>query len=339
MKILRKISCFVLASLYICILSSKSFISSQETSLKDEIEKSNIFNDFFPKKDNQGDSNNTNDYEDENNEEYNENEFTRGKNSNQFSWFQHPEDHGEYAGSAVSSKSMSRFAEKKTELDAIDPETNPLNSIDYAEKEWQLFFRSLDRTIESMSSSPMFDTVSKTKVFDQIFGKLSQDCQSSLVHIANSARRHRIWALRMLDSNGKLPSGLTYGRFAAAGDYEECIGTNIDELVYPNGDVGSKPTHHKFHGKYCLIDFRLPMPEKPKDIMLSIHNSVIDFNKTELPKIMPDINKYAGYSAAFYSAGYNHPVCLPSNCDINNVTKAIGEGKIIYISFYTLDYK
>lgn len=273
---------------------------------------------------------------------------TSENNSNKFSWRNHEDDHSIYAGRSLMSAEILKQHQQdhkidhnsiKTDLDSDnsnhdDEEFEALKTVDYAEKEWQLMFRAFDLFYDSVSSS-LFQQIGKqTDIFQEIVSKLAPECRRDLYHVRDSVKKHRLWALRMLDSNGKLPSGITYGRFSSPGDYEECLSVRVDELVY-KGDGGvagrgsqqtvkNKPEYYKFHGKYCLLDFRLPLPERPRDKLLSVHESVLDLNKTELIKKFPEFQNFSGYASVFYEAGFMHAMCLPSTCDVQDLAKSVG---------------
>lgn len=270
-----------------------------------------------------------------------------------FSWDHHLDDHSHYAGRSLIStekirQNSNESKSEEDEIDAIDvakseganklvnsDQLDPLETIDYAEKEWQLMFRALDMAHDSMSSSIMHEIGKQTNLFDDIVSRLKPPCRRDIYHIRDSVKKHKLWALRMLDSNGKLPSGITYGRFSSPGDYEECLGVQVDETLYRDVAKDIKE-QYKFHGKYCLIDFRLPLPERPHNKLLSIHESVLNFTGTELGKMYPEIiANYSAYASAFYEVGYLHAFCLPSTCDVTDLTKAIGkaiEGTYIIVN-------
>jgi len=257
----------------------------------------------------------------------------------------HPADHGLYSGRALASVQRIRNHTEIDHLEAdlaeiedksakngkpieLDEEELALKTVDYAEKEWQLMFRAFDLASDSLSSAIVQELGRQTNMFSEIVSRLPQDCQRDIYHIKESALKHKFWALRMVDSMGKIPSGVTYGRFSSPGDYEECLKVRVDDLV----DRGRTRNNtellerHKFHGKYCLIDFRLPLPEKPRNKLLSIHESVLNFTGTELERQYPEfVNNYSSYASVFYEVGYMHAFCLPSTCRVEDVTKSIGK--------------
>lgn len=248
------------------------------------------------------------------------------KSQTEFTWNHHQEDHSIYARRSLMSTEQIRAdgAEHSSRTEDDDEQLDPLETRDFAEKEWQLMFRAFDMIYDSASTSVLQQIGKHTNLFEEIVGRLEPKCRRDIYHVRDSIRQHKLWALRMVDSNGKLPSGITYGKFSSPGDYEECLSVNVDNHVHRPvaGSEQFATEHYKFYGQYCLLDFRLPMPERPKDTLLSIHTPVIDLSKTDIGKLYPDFANYSGYASALYEVGYMHAFCLPSSCDINDLTKS-----------------
>ena len=269
-----------------------------------------------------------------------------GVSEEHFSLLHHPDNHDIYSGRSLMSAEHIREHEnrlneddeeeidveevlkkeiginKKSKSDNLDT-LDPLQTIDFAEREWQLMFRSFDLSSDSGSVSALQDIGKYTNLFGIIVSRLKPQCQRDIYYIRDSVKKHKLWALRMLDSFGKIPSGVVYGRFASPGDYEECLSVQVDDKLYR--DVAKNVTEkYAFHGKYCLLDFRLPMPKKPENKLLSIHESVLDFNNTEIGKLYPEaVGNFSTFASVFYDVGYLHAFCLPSSCDVFDLTKSI----------------
>ena len=270
-----------------------------------------------------------------------EREDVEAHKSKRFDWAHHPGDHNIYSGRSLMLAEDVKFKsspreEEPEELDEKQPknylddedEPNPFETSDFVEKEWQLMFRSFDLSAENSLSS-IFQLVGKhTNLFDEVVSRLEPNCRRDIDHIRRSAKHHRLWALRMLDSYGKLPSGITYGRFSAPGDYEECLGVQVDEEVFykDNDDKVSPPQRFKFHGKYCLLDFRLPLPERPLNRILGKHDPVLNLSATEFGRRFPGLaGDFSSYANVFYEVGYLHAFCLPSSCDVKQVAKSMSK--------------
>lgn len=254
--------------------------------------------------------------------------------SNKFSWKHHQEGHGVYSGRALMSTQNIRHEVEDVEEDWPDDKNetrrneeedlDPLKTIDYVEKEWLLMFRSLDLRAVSLIESVVNMTQKQSSVYDNIIRKLKPECRRAIYHLGNSVKRHRLWALQMVDSNGKVPSGVSYGRFSSPGDYLQCLGVKVDEHVYRNAS-DKQGEHFKFRGKYCLLDFRLPLPERPQNKLLSIHDPVLNLTSTKIGKTYPMLTNYSGYASVFYEIGYLHAFCIPSVCDVTELTRSMSK--------------
>ncbi|XP_034654274.1 LOW QUALITY PROTEIN: uncharacterized protein LOC117892263 [Drosophila subobscura] len=72
------------------------------------------------------------------------------------------------------------------------------------------------------------------------------ECLADLTLLTQNLGSAKIWALRMIDSWGSLPSGVLYGNLRDLGNYDECL--NVDHVV---------STSHSVRGKYCFAKVSL----------------------------------------------------------------------------------
>jgi len=91
---------------------------------------------------------------------------------------------------------------------------------------------------------------------------LSDDCASSLNSIEKGLRDNKMWAYQFMDASGKGKSGFTYGFISDFGNFDQCIGLRVNKDMTTNG----KP----FTGKYCMIDIRFPLTQKPERNFLRV---------------------------------------------------------------------
>ncbi|KAH8235373.1 hypothetical protein KR038_003215 [Drosophila bunnanda] len=71
-------------------------------------------------------------------------------------------------------------------------------------------------------------------------------CLSDLGLLTNDLKSLKIWALKMIDSWGSVPSGILTGNLIDLGNYDECL--RIDHVV---------TSSHSIKGKYCFARFPL----------------------------------------------------------------------------------
>ncbi|XP_052820617.1 O-acyltransferase like protein-like isoform X2 [Mya arenaria] len=97
-------------------------------------------------------------------------------------------------------------------------------------------------------------------------GSVNEKCLNDLTDMVDSAVAGKMWALNMIDADGKPSAGILRGSFYFVGSYDECI------LVKPSikaGDVigGKKRTSSSsFNTRFCRIDIAIP-----KKIIDSLH--------------------------------------------------------------------
>ncbi|XP_034490672.1 nose resistant to fluoxetine protein 6-like [Drosophila innubila] len=92
-------------------------------------------------------------------------------------------------------------------------------------------------------------------------------CLAEVAQLNQGLKSGSIWALRMIDSWGRLPAGLLYGNLKDLGNFDECIRVNRE--------VAS--TGHTLRGKYCpakLISGKMLGPDMPLVGFLSIQTAV-----------------------------------------------------------------
>lgn len=78
---------------------------------------------------------------------------------------------------------------------------------------------------------------------------VSLECCSNLQYMFTAAAKKQSWAWQMIDSFGKLPSGILQGNLFFPGSYDECLSTTVI-----NGSGGNQQ-QNIFNPKYCQINF------------------------------------------------------------------------------------
>lgn len=127
--------------------------------------------------------------------------------------------------------------------------------------------------------------------------RLSTGCIGSLMKIGPALKNFDIWAVEMVDAIGKPHAGMTQGRIAVYGAYDQCLAIRHNENL--------------FQGRYCMIhmhhngvDELPPTVYKIADKFLKHHNleyigNISRLNDKEYVSVIP-LLKYG--------------VCLPSVC-------------------------
>ncbi|RWS26351.1 nose resistant to fluoxetine protein 6-like protein, partial [Leptotrombidium deliense] len=84
---------------------------------------------------------------------------------------------------------------------------------------------------------------------------VSEICSTSLLQTLQGIKEQKSWAIRMIDSTSKYPSGVLDGSITSLGAFDECLRVKVDEG--PN-----------FIGKYCLLTMKPVLPKQPKEILI-----------------------------------------------------------------------
>ena len=91
--------------------------------------------------------------------------------------------------------------------------------------------------------------------------EISDQCAVALIETTKAIKQQRTWALKMIDANGGIPSGLLSGAYADFGNYEQClsVSASIDndlDSLKDDVDEGREDSERvAFQGKYCLLTF------------------------------------------------------------------------------------
>lgn len=114
--------------------------------------------------------------------------------------------------------------------------------------------------------------------------QLSNPCSYDMLRMALALRQFEPWALKMIDSSGKVPEGIFEGSFTALGSYDQCLSTLFVSSSTAHTMSSSAPQTTTTpstttttaasassadrlpaptQGKYCLVNVSPFMPPKP----------------------------------------------------------------------------
>ncbi|XP_022242856.1 nose resistant to fluoxetine protein 6-like isoform X2 [Limulus polyphemus] len=140
-------------------------------------------------------------------------------------------------------------------------------------------------------------------------------CLGSGFKFLTGIRRLKEWAIRMVDAAGKPPGGILTGTLTGFGSYDECV--NI---------VASQNQKELFRGSYCTVDFRPPLPPKPRFYSINDKLKGLEEFQKEDDSFFRTVG--AGNAQFFYFLSFRLGVCVPSTCerqDIENIATAVGK--------------
>lgn len=157
----------------------------------------------------------------------------------------------------------------------FEPPQNISQYMDYIEK----LFHDLRHQIAHLFEPHLPQLIRTSQMVE-----LSSSCSYDMLRMALALRQFEPWALRMIDSSGKVPEGIFEGSFTALGSYDECLNT-----VFQSGSGSTSASSAHNHqaetaagtqdpatlreqqgsmsaptqGKYCLVTVSPFMPPKP----------------------------------------------------------------------------
>ncbi|KAG0410036.1 hypothetical protein HPB47_012859, partial [Ixodes persulcatus] len=142
---------------------------------------------------------------------------------------------------------------------------------------------------------------------------ISSDCQMAYFKTLMGLKDLKIWALKLLDSSGKVPDGILEGSLSAWGAYNECV-----DVVAR--DVGAADdVREYFRGQYCALDVRPYLPPKPKK-----YNPQDMFrNLTEVLPILRTLELDTSL-AYMYFLKFRIGMCVPSTCSLQDMRSLAG---------------
>ncbi|KAK6620386.1 hypothetical protein RUM44_006787 [Polyplax serrata] len=148
---------------------------------------------------------------------------------------------------------------------------------------------SRDEIVSSrwLSLSPPLELTSETVENS----KCREDSEKFVRHL----KRMDVWALKMHDSSGKVPSGLLNGNINQFGDFDQCL--DVDE---PQVNI---------KGKYCLVYFQ-------------IHNRESQVESSQLSKAFDLLHSHFFFRSKLTDPGHRVPrfstlnwgFCIPHTC-------------------------
>lgn len=155
---------------------------------------------------------------------------------------------------------------------SFNPPQNVSQYMDYIER----LFHDLRHQITDLFE-PHIPQLIRTSQLVQLSGSCSYD----MLRLALALRQFEPWALRMIDSSGKVPEGIFEGSFTALGSYDECLSTVFTSSSSSSSQSTNTPSHLSSssafssnqqqngqgnsltQGKYCLVNVSPFLPPKP----------------------------------------------------------------------------
>ncbi|XP_046748456.1 uncharacterized protein LOC124412542 isoform X2 [Diprion similis] len=165
----------------------------------------------------------------------------------------------------------------------------------------------------SITLSELNDLLMTTPSFMPNFTAIENPvCQQHGKIFLRQLRGYKLWALQMLDSSAKVPSGLLRGNINQLGDFDQCLGVKayvkVDEKTV------------KVQGKYCLATI---------DLQATRHDTKIPVNFMQSRAFLrASMNGPAHFIPRFTTA--NWALCVPAACSPADVQSVIKDALSAY---------
>ncbi|GAB6020936.1 hypothetical protein CHUAL_003579 [Chamberlinius hualienensis] len=145
----------------------------------------------------------------------------------------------------VGSRTVSTFSE--TSISA-QVKANQLNNANYASNVIaELLKRNIDLRFDMQQVEYLFPN------------GISQRCKQDLTSIITTMiLSNDTWTWEMLDSYGKIPSGLMKGNFVWSGNFWQCVAVNVNDRQVIDENTTEKLGKTRFVGEYCLVKLITP---------------------------------------------------------------------------------
>ncbi|XP_015511176.1 uncharacterized protein LOC107217967 [Neodiprion lecontei] len=165
----------------------------------------------------------------------------------------------------------------------------------------------------SITLSELNDLLLTTPSFTPNFTAIENPvCQQHGKIFLRQLRGYKLWALQMLDSSAKVPSGLLRGNINQLGDFDQCLGVKayvkVDEKTV------------KVQGKYCLATI---------DLQATRHDTKIPVNFMQSRAFLrASMNGPSHFIPRFTTA--NWALCVPAACSPADVQSVIKDALSAY---------
>lgn len=152
---------------------------------------------------------------------------------------------------------------------------------------------------------------------------ISRPCRQKIRSAFDGLLARRTWAVKLFNSWAKFPpTGTLSGTLTDYGDYDQCLSV-----------VNDDPVSHRGVTQYCLVDISFPLPSMP-----TFHNYY------QPSKVLPDpletisnqtspfllngtvYQNLADVASVFYYAYIQIGICLPAECNKNDVSNITNKG-------------
>lgn len=99
---------------------------------------------------------------------------------------------------------------------------------------------------------------------NQVSSNISSECCRHTLTMFTAVLQQKTWALQMVDSYGKLSSGILQGSIHFTGSQDECLNADVSVQILNSGQI---KTNMPFKPKYCQIGFPIEALESFSEML------------------------------------------------------------------------
>ncbi|KYM99948.1 Nose resistant to fluoxetine protein 6 [Cyphomyrmex costatus] len=183
--------------------------------------------------------------------------------------------------------------------------SRPSKEVSRAEKQ-ETKSKTKEHTDASITLSEVNDAILRVPTFVPNFTNVeNSECQQHGKIFLRQLRGYKLWALQMLDSSAKIPSGLLRGNVNQLGDYDQCLGVlahvKVDERTI------------RIQGKYCLatVDLHATHSDMRLPVNLMQARAFVRGNMHDPGHFIPKFTTF------------NWALCLPAACSAKDAERAL----------------
>ncbi|XP_054722261.1 uncharacterized protein LOC129232051, partial [Uloborus diversus] len=190
----------------------------------------------------------------------------------------------------------------------------PMNDTQTASLSDELVYQkwmNMDKTLKGFVSSGLKKVLPVMYDFSNRVN-LSSTCVKQGLRLLGGIKRLDTWALSFIDASGKSIDGLLSSTIASFGDFDQCL-NSVAKRKEGNEEVVT------FKGKYCVVEFKPPLPEKKDEYFK--HGIIGLINATKSASGL--IRELASTAHEFYAASLQLGICVPSGCSLEDVNQIV----------------
>lgn len=167
---------------------------------------------------------------------------------------------------------------------------------------WYAFSLTMQKIVLSLTHSL------SGKVMEHSDISLTPKCMLSLLVALDELKKQKTWVVKMLDTTGKAEfHNILDGSIISLGGYDQCLAIESPKVLKSDPGV--------IYGKYCLVKYDIPLPQRPQNI--GIKTRLFNFSNTKMEGTA--IDEFSSFAHALYEHKPRVGFCIPSQCQMSDL--------------------